>query len=289
MKVARIFIILIVVLCLFGCSKKMINDDKSVSDSNLLSTGEKKFDSKTDLGEKLLNESTEKSVSYHYATSMSDALAIAKPTKTDFNEKTTSIWTSASIPESLFSYKKRGDMLYIDDSKFPEGARECEGLPLIQRVLPKGISVKRINSSFTYDEKNWMIVLSKGLFAYKMAGGEVAIMTAPQNAEVSSNEKYGVPQKSDWLKVQLEGFDKNNQLIFRTDYKNFWWANAYVKSDIQNFDEITVKYKLTFKTEEMADLYVMEIKKNGFKKVASEQALIANSYSKDGKNVLCSF
>lgn len=112
-------------------------------------------------------------------------------------------------------------------------------------------------------------------------------MTAPKGTGDADKGKYAVPNKSDRLKAQVEGFDKDGKELFRSDYKTGWLANVYIESDIQSSDEISAKIRLTLKDEKMAELYASGLKDNGMKKVGSENALADNCYFVNGTEVVC--
>jgi len=284
MKTVKTAIVLILALCLFGCSHNPNNDDKSTTGSET-STGSVEAVSETVSAEMPTEKKTGGEPD---SVSSSTVLATRRQQKAEFSASVTAKIPS-EIAQSPYVYIKSGEQYRIDDGKFAEGQKDYQGTPLAEHFSSDFYSTDRVSVNFTYGEKDWLIVLSKGLFGYRMAGGEAAVMTAPKGTGDADKGKYAVPNKSDRLKAQVEGFDKDGKELFRSDYKTGWLANVYIESDIQSSDEISAKIRLTLKDEKMAELYASGLKDNGMKKVGSENALADNCYFVNGTEVVCVF
>lgn len=284
MKTVKTAIVLILALCLFGCSHNPNNDDKSTTGSET-STGSVEAVSETVSAEMPTEKKTGGEPD---SVSSSTVLATRRQQKAESSASVTAKIPS-EIAQSPYVYIKSGEQYRIDDGKFAEGQKDYQGTPLAEHFSSDFYSTDRVSVNFTYGEKDWLIVLSKGLFGYRMAGGEAAVMTATKGTGDADKGKYAVPNKSDRLKAQVEGFDKDGKELFRSDYKTGWLANVYIESDIQSSDEISAKIRLTLKDEKMAELYASGLKDNGMKKVGSENALADNCYFVNGTEVVCVF
>jgi len=286
MKRARIIMGFVLVLLLFGCSQKQPVDEHSTTSTY--------FNSEKITTKRAEEESLSKQIAgAEYATKNHDTtyhdgkqkeantstVLLTKPKSTvnSFESRTDKYLPSGSSDE-VFSYVKKGNMFYIDDKKFAAGQNNYHGIALPKYFLRDGVSVNKIAVNFTYGEKDWLIVSSKGVYGYNMAGGETAVMTAPKGTSSSGGEEYSVPSQDDLLKMQIEGFDNDNQSVFLTDYGEYWWANGYIQSDIKTSEEITIKNRITFKDENMAKMFALELAQKGVKAVDSERDLRLNSY-----------
>ncbi len=198
-----------------------------------------------------------------------------KPTA---NSSTTQKYTYSYSSPSDFSFIKRGDMYYVDDRKLAEGQNSYDGLYLPKYFSRNGSSVDKIAVNFTYGGKDWLIISSKGIYGYKMAGGEIAVMCAPEGTGYSEGNEYCVPSRNDMPIMQIEGFNAENQSLFLSESKTCWWSNGYIQSDMKNANEITVKCKITFSDADMAKEFAAQLEKNGMHRLKSESGVKPNLY-----------
>lgn len=281
MKRVRIIMVLSIVLLLFGCSQKQPENVQTTSEksTNLTVAEEKTVSEQSQsVADTVKFDGTTQYDSNRQTAKESTALQTTPKATVNYSETETYKYVPSNSSDDVFSYVKKGNMFYIDDKKFSAGQNNYRGITLPKHFLRDGVSLNKIFVNFTYDEKEWLIISSKGVYGYNLAGGETAVMTAPKGTNLSEEEKYCVPSQNDWLKIQIEGFDNENQSLFITDYENHWWANGYIQSDAKSSDEITVKNRIAFKDEAMAELFASELADKGMKAVQSEQDLKTGCY-----------
>lgn len=275
---STVLLILISAMILGGCSRKPFIDTAETTLATELSK-------KTEISEKgsVLSESTTVKIdtnNYDFSTqiNVTNSPLSSSADKLTANPSTTQKYTYTYSSTSDFSLIKKGNMYYIDDTKLFEGQNEYDGLTLSKYFSRSGSSVDKITANFTYDGKDWLIVSSKGIYGYKMAGGEIAVMCAPEETGYSEGNEYCVPSRNDIPKMQIEGFDGENQSLFLSESKSCWWSNGYIKSDIKSPDEITVKCKIVFCDDDMAKAFAAQLEKNGMHHLKSESGVKPNSY-----------
>lgn len=281
MKRVRIIMVLSIVLLLFGCSQKQPENVQTTSEksTNLTVAEEKTVSEQSQIvADTVKVDETTQYDSNRQTAKESTALQTTPKATANYSETETYKYVPSNSSDDVFSYVKKGSMFYIDDKKFSAGQNNYRGITLPKHFLRDGVSLNKIFVNFTYDEKEWLIISSKGVYGYNLAGGETAVMTAPKGTNLSEEEKYCVPSQNDWLKIQIEGFDNENQSLFITDYENHWWANGYIQSDAKSSDEITVKNRIAFKDEAMAELFASELAYKGMKAVQSDQDLKTGCY-----------
>lgn len=278
MKKVRIILCFSLVMLLFGCSQKLPSNEPmaitEVDYSETIVCTSSKYESLLKQNSSTVQTThcegiqTEKNVS----TELSK-----KPTKNTTKAESSKYFSSGSSND-LFSYVKKGNIFCTDDKRFSAGQSDYHGIALTNYFLRGGDSVDKIVVNFTYGEKDWLLVSSKGVYGYNMVGGEIVVMNAPKETGFTGKEKYSVPLQNDWLQMQLEVFDDQNHSMLLTDFEKHWWANGYIQSDIKTPKEISVKNRIAFPDEEMVKLFVSELEKNDIKEVGSQNELSLKSY-----------
>lgn len=275
---APVLLILISAMILGACSQKPFIDIAKTTLATELSK-------KTEISEKgsVLGESTTVKINTN-SNDFSTQIDVTNSPFSSSGEKptakpsTTQKYTYSYSSSSDFSFIKRGDMYYVDDRKFAERQNSYDGLSLPKYFSRNGSSVDKITVNFTYGGKDWLIISSKGIYGYKMAGGEIAVMCAPAGTGYSEGNEYCVPPHNDMPIMQIEGFNAENQSLFLSESKICWWSNGYIQSDMKNANEITVKCKITFSNADMAKEFAAQLEKNGMHRLKSESGVKPNSY-----------
>lgn len=195
-----------------------------------------------------------------------------------------------------YIYQPDGDYFYTDDKgTWQEGAGYNE---FYDNYAPAAaMFIDQIRVRFTYENKDWMVQLWKGQYGWLFVGAESSIYTAPagtyKGGEGDANH-YDCPDKEDWLHMQLDCYwNKNNdglyKKIFTREYSEHWWSNGYVWGQLTKYSkprtELKVKNRITFKSEEMANLFSQGLREAGFTKAVASDQLIDDSYYQSGKDV----
>ncbi len=218
-----------------------------------------------------------------YATNPNKAdkpTSVYAPEKSDLND----LYGSGN---NRFGYRKKGNLYYIDDKAVAEEENGSSS-DTYRSVNAYGTSLKKIAVNFTYGETEWQISSYKGVYGYRMVGSDTVLSTIPKGNSFNSDmlfNSYYIPPEDNWLKIQIDTFDRNGNAMFSTDYSEHWWANGFVESDIQSPNEMLSKTRITFKDAEMANLFVAELAKQGFMEAENNQSLAENTYYISGSDV----
>lgn len=159
--------------------------------------------------------------------------------------------------------------------------------------------IDQVRIRFQYGGKNWMIQLWKGQYGYLMIGAEIGVYTCDLDEYTGGTgdiNHFNVADKEDWLYMQLDCYYRKNsdtngsyKKIFTRPYDKYWWATGFVKGQLEKYTaprtELKTKNRVTFKSEEMANLFVQGLKVGGFRRAASASQLVDDSYYMEGKDV----
>ncbi len=216
-------------------------------------------------------------------------------TKPTAPPKTTAGYTvDSSLFANRISYRKKGNMYYVNDRDVAEREKGYSSEYSSVVVTASEASLKKIVVDFTYGGTDWRITSTKGVYGYRLAGSETFVYTISSETGFTEGEeiylnRYYIPDEDNWLNIQTEAFDVNNNPLFLTDYEKHWWANGYVESDIESHEEITAKNRIKLKDEEMTNLFTQGLNENGLTQVMSENELAVNCYYVNGNEVIYIF
>ena len=195
-----------------------------------------------------------------------------------------------------FIYQPDGDYFYTDDKEtWQEGVGYNE---FYDNYAPAAaMFIDQIRVRFTYENKDWMIQLWKGQYGWLFVGAETGIYTAPAGTYmggVGDANHYTCPDREDWLYMQLDCYwSKNNdghyRKIFTREYSEHWWSTGYVWGQLTKYSkprtEIKSKNRITFKSEEMANLFSQGLREAGFVRSVAPDQLVDDSYYQSDKDV----
>ncbi len=193
-------------------------------------------------------------------------------------------------------YESDGSYLYVDDKEcWQEGVGYNE---FYDNYAPAAaMFIDQIRIRFTYEDKDWMIQLWKGQYGWLFVGAETGVYTAPKgtyNGGEGDAIHYDCASQEDWLYMQLDCYwSKNNdghyKKIFTRPYDEYWWSTGYVWGQLTKYSkprtELKAKNRITFKSEEMANLFVQGLKESGFVRAVGSDQLVDDSYYQSGKDV----
>ena len=150
---------------------------------------------------------------------------------------------------------------------------------------------------FPYDGKNWMIQMWKGQYDFNRIGAEIGIFTCDldkYNGGTGDLNRFQLADKEDWLKMQLdcyysEGAQGPYNKVFTRPYDTYWWINGFIKGRLTEYKmpgmEIKTESRITFKSEEQANLFVQGLEQSGFTKASGADTLTDDSYYVNGADV----
>lgn len=195
-----------------------------------------------------------------------------------------------------YRYNPDGNFYYTDDKDcWQKNAGYNE---IYDNMAPMaGMFIDQIRIRFTYGGKDWMVQMWKGQYGFLLVGAEIGLYTAPSGkytGSVGDVNHYDCAAKEDWLYMQLDCyFAKNNsgkyEKIFTRPYDKYWWPTGFVKGQLTDYinplSELKVKGRITFKSKEMADIFVLGLKECGFARASSSTTLGNDTYFQDGADV----
>ncbi len=195
-----------------------------------------------------------------------------------------------------YRYEPNGDFFYTDDKEcWQKNAGYNE---FYDNYAPAAaMFIDQIRIRFTYENKDWMLQLWKGQYGWLFVGAETGVYTAPAGTYKGGNgdpNHYDCAAKEDWLYMQLDCYwSKNNdghyKKIFTRPYDKYWWATGFVWGQLTKYSkprtELKAKNRITFKSEEMANLFVQGLREAGFVRAVSADQLVDDSYYQSGKDV----
>ena len=157
--------------------------------------------------------------------------------------------------------------------------------------------IDQVRVRFEYEDKIWMVQLWKGQYTFHLIGAEIGLYTCePEDytGEVGDINHFNCADKEDWLKMQLDcyycrGGNGTYKKLFTRPYDTYWWATGFVQGQLTKYtaprEELKTGNRVTFKTEDQANLFVQGLKQIGFVRAAGEDKLVNDSYYMEGKDV----
>lgn len=222
---------------------------------------------------------------------------VANTTKAPVTQKLTALqkWLSENQVAG-YRYEPDGDFFYTDDKDcWQKNAGYNE---FYDNYAPAAaMFIDQIRIRFTYENKDWMIQLWKGQYGWLFVGAETGVYTAPAGTYKGGKgdaNHYDCADKEDWLYMQLDCYwSKNNdghyKKVFTRPYDKYWWATGFVWGQLTKYSkprtELKAKNRITFKSEEMANLFVQGLKEAGFVRSIGADQLVDDSYYQSGKDV----
>ncbi len=195
-----------------------------------------------------------------------------------------------------YRYNSAGDFYYTDDKDcWQKSAGYNE---VYDNMAPAtGMFIDQVRIRFNYGGKDWMIQFWKGQYGFLLVGAEIGVYTAPggtYKGDTSGVNHYNCADQEDWLNMQLDCYwsENNNghyKKIFTREYGKYWWATGFVKGQLTKYTipktELKVKGRITFKSTEMANLFVYGLRDSGFVRAAGSGQLVDDSYYQSGADV----
>lgn len=209
--------------------------------------------------------------------------------------------TSTTEPEwdaeyASYRYDSKNEYYYMDDKECWQKDLSYE--QVYGDIAPAaGMFIDQVRVRFNYEGKDWLIQMWKGQYGFLLVGSEISIFTAPDGTYdgVSKDiSPYRCPDKEDWLNIQHNTyfdseFTGEYEKIFTKPYGKYWWANGYIKDNLTKYTipktELKTSSRITFKSEEMATLFIKGLEAAGFVKADSVNSLINDSFYQNGSDV----
>ena len=203
--------------------------------------------------------------------------------------------TFAGLSRMGYSVIGLKDYIYNDD-KDPECMQRNFGYNPLYDIGANLIdfSIETTKIDFNYDNKQYRFQFWKGQYIsgeIGTVGGEIGIYTRPKG---SIGEHYNCADEDDWLKMEMtvywDEFDNGEYLPqFSRNYDDFWWCTGFVDGQLKNrrdSNTMRILARITFETEEQAELFDAAMAKKGFTKVEEFSPYEIDTYKRQGKDVI---
>ena len=227
----------------------------------------------------------------------------ATTTKKSTTTTTTKVGNTGLVPNAItnqqlagYRYDPEGNFYYTDDKDcWQQNAGYNE---IYDNMAPMaGMFIDQIRIRFNYGGKDWMVQFWKGQYGFLLVGAEIGLYTAPEGSYTGTTgdvNHYDCAAKEDWLYMQLDCYwsENNNgqyKKIFTRHYAKYWWPTGFVKGQLTDYinplSALKLKGRITFKSKEMADLFVLGLRECGFARAMGSNQLGDDSYYQDGADV----
>ena len=146
---------------------------------------------------------------------------------------------------------------------------------------------------FTYENKDWMIQFWKGQYGMIFYGGEVGVYNRAHSEEgVNDWTFYGCAKEEDWLAMDMTLYHQNldGEFVreFTREYDKYWWCTGFKNGHLrveEPADELRLAGRITFKSEEMAQIVYDGLRECGFKEGKKPDHAAIDTVYLDGKDI----
>lgn len=206
--------------------------------------------------------------------------------------------TFAGLYKSGYNVIGLKSYIYNDD-KDPECMQKHFGYSPTYDALAGLIdfSIDTTRIDFKYEGKPYRIQLWKGQYisgSVGTVGGEIGVYTRTPGKIYLDPQFYDCAAEEDWLKMEMtilwdENGDGNYLPQFTRNYDDFWWATGFVDGqlkDLNDSNSLRLLGRLTFESEEQAQLFAEGLKKAGFTQVSTFNPNSPDTFKIYGKDVM---
>ena len=150
---------------------------------------------------------------------------------------------------------------------------------------------------FTYENKDWMMQMWKGQYGMIFYGGEIGIYNRAHSEDGVNNwTMYACPKEEDWLAMEMTVYHENEKGVyereFTREYDKYWWCTGFKNGHVRQeepCDELRLAARITFKSEEMAQIVYDGLLECGFGIGTREDHNAIDKAYKKGKDVYFSW
>lgn len=157
-------------------------------------------------------------------------------------------------------------------------------------------SIETTRLDFKYEGKEYRIQLWKGQYIsgeIGTVGGEIGVYTRRPGTGLGIDH-YNCASEDDWVKMEMtvywDEFDNGEYLPqFSRNYNDFWWCTGFVDGQLKNrrdSNTMRVLARITWETEEQAELFAQAMRKKGFTEVEDFSPYEIDTFKIHGKDVI---
>ena len=129
---------------------------------------------------------------------------------------------------------------------------------------------------FDYQGREYMIQVWKGSYGWISYGAEIGIYVR-EPGQFGWTSIYEAGSDEDMIGMQFDLY-KKDRFMFSRPYQNTWWLTGFIINDETNPEDIRVDAALTLKDEEMRDLFLEALEKEGLTASSVDGLTVKFSY-----------
>ncbi len=140
-------------------------------------------------------------------------------------------------------------------------------------------SIDTVKFDFKYDGKEYRIQMWKGQYIsgeIGTVGGEIGLYTRKPGTGLLLDH-YNCADEDDWLKMEMTVFwnefgDGVYHPQLTRNYDDFWWPTGFVYGNLRDkhdSNDLRILGRITFESEEQAQLFAGQLAKKGFSEVST--------------------
>ncbi len=173
-----------------------------------------------------------------------------------FNYDTEMVYTAdgTGLMGIGFDFNFDFDNFYASDDPWQRNFGFCDLYDKLAFLI--GDYYDTIKVKFTYDDRDWMIQVWKGIYSYNMLGAELGIYVKPQTREA---EYYDCVSDPDRLVMSFDLYHGDKKVI-GCDPELSWWKTAFVIESFVSPSELTMHSCVIFPDKAMRDTFVESLK-----------------------------
>ncbi len=157
-------------------------------------------------------------------------------------------------------------------------------------------SIETTKLDFKYDGKEYRIQFWKGQYIsgeIGTVGGEIGVYTRKPGTGIALDH-YNCASEEDWVDMEMtvywDEFDNGEYLPqFSRNYDKFWWCTGFVDGQLKNrrdSNTMRILARITWETEEQAELFAEAMAKKGFKEVEEFSPYEIDTFKIHGKDTI---
>lgn len=153
-----------------------------------------------------------------------------------------------------FDFNFDFNKFYASDDPWQRNFGFCELYDKLAFLIGDYYDTAKIK--FSYDGRDWMVQLWKGIYSYNMLGAEIGIYVKPENREA---EYYDCVSDSDRLVMSFNLYHGDKEVI-GCEPELSWWKTAFVIKSFVSPSELTMVSSVEFPDKAMRNAFVDSLK-----------------------------
>lgn len=143
---------------------------------------------------------------------------------------------------------------YASDDPWQRNFGFCETYDKLAFLIGDIVDTARIK--FSYDDRDWMIQIWKGIYSYNMLGAEIGVYVKPETREA---EYYDCAADPDRLVMSFELYHGDERIIGCAPELS-WWQTAFAIKPFVSPSKLTLKCSIEFPDKVMRDAFTESLR-----------------------------